>query len=35
MEFVRYIIRSNRYLLLIEGMGREKTRTGEQPNQAG
>jgi len=35
MEFVRYIIRSNRYLLLIEGMGREKTRTGERPNQAG
>ena len=35
MEFVRYIIRSNKHLLLTDGAGRDKSRDdGEQPTTA-
>ena len=36
MEFVRYIVRNNRYLVLIDGTARDKTRDdGEQPTTTG
>jgi hypothetical protein len=36
MEFVRYIIKSNQYLLLIDGAARDKARDdGEQPTTTG
>ena len=36
MEFVRYIIRSNKYALFIDGAARDKARDdGEQPSTSG
>ena len=36
MEFVRYIVRSNKHLLLIDGAARDKARDdGEQPTTTG
>jgi hypothetical protein len=36
MEFVRYIVKSNKYLLLINGAARDKARDdGEQPTTIG
>lgn len=36
MEFVRYIVKSNKYLLLIDGAARGKTRDdGKQPTTSG
>ena len=36
MEFVRYIIRSNKHLLFIDGAARDKARDdGEKPRKTG
>ena len=36
MEFVRYLVKSNRYLLLIDGAARDQARDdGEQPTTTG